>query len=719
MAQAKRDENRVSTLLGVSSTDLTTPINVAVDPITHGLLLDSDALDGRYVLKAGDTMTGPLGIGSSAPRANKYLDVYDPTVNTVATVTSGTISFTYGGAHANNYYNSGNSYIFRVYSYKMVGAVKIYSSSYYTISGTDNGLNTGFYSIDLSWTAVSGADGYKIDVRQDDTYGVDPGKNYFEVTGTTATIDGGYIVETDSNYVFESPLVLTPTSVTTGPDWYVDSSGNMVTTANVTGSVLESTVATGTPPFTISSTTKVTGLNVDQIDGTDTSTDGTFASNSDALIPTQKATKTYVDATATTLTALIPPFQYVSRTMAGTPAGEYADIGYWTTTYGAHNLRVTLSLNVNGAVIAKQYLLSTAYNQTNGAWQLVPVSKNTGYYNYDFHLAAYQNNANLQLRVVCFRNNNSATLPIKVRMENCGDSTDTFTSVATSGTMTVPTALVTSSTDYHQIGGGYMFTRAIPAGVGSYIEMCSLNGVNGNGATEMWVSNVDNGFVVSKKYIIPGTYNYAPNWCILVPISETGAYSGNDFAIVAIQNSTSITMRLLKTSGSGTGTAIITLQSGGDYASFFNELSGTGTMSVPTIYHPGTSIQQYGNYTWIRGALNLVYLAITAARTLDATDYLVNCTSGTFGVTLPTAVGFAGKIYNIKNSGTGLIAILTTSSQTLDAGNSKLGSPLLNQYDEIQVMSNGANWIVTSRMNNNIVFNGDEMLSFNDETVYL
>lgn len=40
MAQAKRDQNYVPTLIGTSSTDNTTPINVLIDPVTGRLLVD-------------------------------------------------------------------------------------------------------------------------------------------------------------------------------------------------------------------------------------------------------------------------------------------------------------------------------------------------------------------------------------------------------------------------------------------------------------------------------------------------------------------------------------------------------------------------------------------------------------------------------------------------------------------------------------------------------
>lgn len=40
MAQAKKDQNHISTIIGVSSVDGVTPIPIAVDPITGYLLCD-------------------------------------------------------------------------------------------------------------------------------------------------------------------------------------------------------------------------------------------------------------------------------------------------------------------------------------------------------------------------------------------------------------------------------------------------------------------------------------------------------------------------------------------------------------------------------------------------------------------------------------------------------------------------------------------------------
>lgn len=92
----------------------------------------------------------------------------------------------------------------------------------------------------------------------------------------------------------------------------------------------------------------------------------------------------------------------------------------------------------------------------------------------------------------------------------------------------------------------------------------------------------------------------------------------------------------------------------------------------------------------------LGYVAKTTAYQILVTDTTIDCTSGTFTVTLPSAIASvtgvpAGKLYRIKNSGAGVITIATTSSQTIDGA---LTKTLIVQYGGIIVQSNGANWIV-------------------------
>ena len=90
------------------------------------------------------------------------------------------------------------------------------------------------------------------------------------------------------------------------------------------------------------------------------------------------------------------------------------------------------------------------------------------------------------------------------------------------------------------------------------------------------------------------------------------------------------------------------------------------------------------------GSILFPYLAKSTAYTIGDEDYFVDCTSGTFTITLPTAVGVSGKIYIVKNSGSGTITVATTSSQTIDGSSTKT----LSQYQSVQVQSNGSNWVV-------------------------
>ena len=93
----------------------------------------------------------------------------------------------------------------------------------------------------------------------------------------------------------------------------------------------------------------------------------------------------------------------------------------------------------------------------------------------------------------------------------------------------------------------------------------------------------------------------------------------------------------------------------------------------------------------VSGGATFNYVAKTATYTASATDYVIDCTSGTFTVSLPTAVGITGRVYVIKNSGTGTITIDPNGAQTIDGLSAYT---LAVRYESITIMSNGANWIV-------------------------
>ena len=86
---------------------------------------------------------------------------------------------------------------------------------------------------------------------------------------------------------------------------------------------------------------------------------------------------------------------------------------------------------------------------------------------------------------------------------------------------------------------------------------------------------------------------------------------------------------------------------------------------------------------------SLSYKYVTSTYSIVNTDYFIEA-NGTFDVTLPTSVGITGSSFVIKNSGTGVITIQTTSSQLID----NLPSYNLAFYDTLLVESNGSNWLV-------------------------
>lgn len=83
--------------------------------------------------------------------------------------------------------------------------------------------------------------------------------------------------------------------------------------------------------------------------------------------------------------------------------------------------------------------------------------------------------------------------------------------------------------------------------------------------------------------------------------------------------------------------------------------------------------------------------SISATYTILLTDDLIDCTANTFTVTLPTAVGIIGRVFDIKNSGVGVITLEGDGSETID----DMANVSIGTKDDVQVTSNGTNWLIT------------------------
>lgn len=133
-------------------------------------------------------------------------------------------------------------------------------------------------------------------------------------------------------------------------------------------------------------------------------------------------------------------------------------------------------------------------------------------------------------------------------------------------------------------------------------------------------------------------------------------------------------------------------------------LIGTGVDNTNmTRANSSAYINTVGRFNF--NGLSTAYIAKTSTYTAVAADHTINCTSGTFTVTLPSAAGtdVQGRQYVIVNSGSGTITIGTTSSQTFVNINTApttltLGPVGAGAITSYTVVSNGANWIVTGKV---------------------
>jgi len=88
------------------------------------------------------------------------------------------------------------------------------------------------------------------------------------------------------------------------------------------------------------------------------------------------------------------------------------------------------------------------------------------------------------------------------------------------------------------------------------------------------------------------------------------------------------------------------------------------------------------------------YVTKTGAYTATDADYVIDCTSGTFTVTLPASSGRTGRILIIKNSGAGTITVDGNGAETIDGAATY---SLAVQYATVQIMSDGTNWKIIAK----------------------
>ena len=103
----------------------------------------------------------------------------------------------------------------------------------------------------------------------------------------------------------------------------------------------------------------------------------------------------------------------------------------------------------------------------------------------------------------------------------------------------------------------------------------------------------------------------------------------------------------------------------------------------------------YQESVWINLGDKEPFAAKTTTYSVLLSDSVLTAdtTSAAFTMTVPTAVGIAGKKFTFKkiNSTANALTIATTSSQTIDGATT---FELMNQWSSVTIMSDGANWVV-------------------------
>jgi hypothetical protein len=169
------------------------------------------------------------------------------------------------------------------------------------------------------------------------------------------------------------------------------------------------------------------------------------------------------------------------------------------------------------------------------------------------------------------------------------------------------------------------------------------------------------------------------------------ATSGNNNVVIGTLSGVNLSTATLNTFvGYTAGSGITT----GSYNTVIGVKTGLATtLSNNVILADGqnnTRLQfdAVGTATFFGGIVK-PYVAKTGTYVISATgDFAIDCTANTFTVTLPTAVGATGRIYSVKNSGTGTITLAADGAETIDGA----ANQTLIQYRVYTVMSNGAGW---------------------------
>jgi len=92
---------------------------------------------------------------------------------------------------------------------------------------------------------------------------------------------------------------------------------------------------------------------------------------------------------------------------------------------------------------------------------------------------------------------------------------------------------------------------------------------------------------------------------------------------------------------------------------------------------------------------SFVIITVNVDTTLDSTNFtvLVDASGANRIITLPTAVGISGTVYNIKkiDSSINIVTIDGNGAQTIDGKTTRI---ITTQFENVTIQSDNANWVI-------------------------
>lgn len=219
-------------------------------------------------------------------------------------------------------------------------------------------------------------------------------------------------------------------------------------------------------------------------------------------------------------------------------------------------------------------------------------------------------------------------------------------------------------------------------------ENLGLYALGGDAVERLMSISTIKTFVASGYTALPSDFAITVNAAggtATLNLPSAAAYKGKQYVISKYDSSAN---------------AVVVTRAGSD------TIEGATTKSI-TVQNQTVWIQSDGVSDWVilgeRNPLSLnggrPITSVATSTGLGATHDVVLVTA-TATITLPTAVGIAGKTYCVKSNADAItVTIATTSAQTVDGAASGADDLKLTQrYQSIDMISNGANWMILGRM---------------------